>query len=121
MSLIKLKRDHVYYSASDQSLRYSGRMSETRISDPVRRSVGLVSQQPRLVIPAERDLFGPFFLRDDYLFAIDWQGHPTGLRQPALLYVDLRDALRTGQTPLEKNRLSEGFNRDHAGVSHRRG
>jgi hypothetical protein len=31
------------------------------------------------------------------LFAIDWQGHPTGLRQPALLYVDLRDALRTGQ------------------------
>ena len=52
---------------------------------------------PRLVIPAERDLFGPFFLRDDYLFAIDWQGHPTGLRQPALLYVDLRDALRTGQ------------------------
>ena len=52
---------------------------------------------PRLVIPAERDLFGPFFLRDDYLFAIDWQGNPTGLRQPALLYVDLRDALRTGQ------------------------
>ncbi|KAH9172579.1 hypothetical protein EDB89DRAFT_2069653 [Lactarius sanguifluus] len=52
---------------------------------------------PRLVIPAERDLFGPFFLCDDYLFAVDWQGHPTGLRQPALLYVDLRDALRTGQ------------------------
>ena len=54
---------------------------------------------PRLVIPAERDLFGPFFLRDDYLFAVDWQGHPTGpsLRLPALLYVDLRDALRTGK------------------------
>ncbi|KAH8977029.1 hypothetical protein EDB86DRAFT_2838579 [Lactarius hatsudake] len=52
---------------------------------------------PRLVIPAERDLFGPFFLCDDYLFAVDWQGHPNGLRQPALLYVDLRDALRTGQ------------------------
>ena len=48
MSLIKVKRDHVYYSSSDQSLRYSGQMSETRISDPVRRSVGLgsgVSQQ----------------------------------------------------------------------------
>ena len=52
---------------------------------------------PRLVIPAERDLFGPFFLRDDNLFAIDWQGQPTGLRQPALLYVDLREALRTSQ------------------------
>ena len=52
---------------------------------------------PRLVIPAERDSFGPFFLRDDYLFAIDWQGHPTGLHQPAPLYVDLRKALRTGQ------------------------
>jgi F-box domain len=52
---------------------------------------------PRLVIPAERDLFGPFFLRDDYLFAVDWQGHPTGLRQPALLYVDLRKALCTGE------------------------
>jgi len=57
----------------------------------------LSAAPPRLVIPAERDLFGPFFLRDDYLFAVDWQGHPTGLRQPALLYVDLRDALRTGQ------------------------
>jgi hypothetical protein len=31
------------------------------------------------------------------LFAIDWQGHPTDLRQPALLCVDLRDALLTGQ------------------------
>lgn len=51
---------------------------------------------PRLVIPAERDLYGPFFLCDDYLFAVDWQGHPSGMRQPALLYVDLRDALRTG-------------------------
>ena len=53
----------------------------------------------RLVIPAERDSSGPFFLRDDYLFAVDWQGHPTGpiLRRPALLYVDLRDALRTGK------------------------
>jgi hypothetical protein len=57
----------------------------------------LSAAPPRLVIPAERDLFGPFFLRDDYLFAVDWQGHPTGLRQPALLYVDLRDALRTGK------------------------
>ncbi len=57
----------------------------------------LSAAPPRLVIPAERDLFGPFFLRDDYLFAVDWQGHPTSLRQPALLYVDLRDALRTGQ------------------------
>ncbi|KAH9955669.1 hypothetical protein BC827DRAFT_1235548 [Russula dissimulans] len=52
---------------------------------------------PRLVIPSERDLFGPFFLCDDYLFAVDWQGNPTGSRQPALLYIDLRDALRTGQ------------------------
>jgi hypothetical protein len=58
-----------------------------------------VAAPPKLVIPAEKDLFGPFFkfLRDDYLFAIDWQGHPTGLRQPALLYADLLDALRTGQ------------------------
>jgi hypothetical protein len=52
---------------------------------------------PRLVIPAERDLFGPYFLCDDYLFAVDWQGHLPDSRQPALLYVDLRDALRTGQ------------------------
>ncbi|KAI9439012.1 hypothetical protein H4582DRAFT_108072 [Lactarius indigo] len=59
--------------------------------------IGKYLVTPRLVIPAERDLFGPFFLCDDYLFAVDWQGHPTGLRQPALLYVDLRDALRTGQ------------------------
>ena len=51
----------------------------------------------RVIIPAERDLFGPFFLRDDYLFAAHWQGHLTGLHQPALSYVDLRDALRTGQ------------------------
>jgi hypothetical protein len=43
------------------------------------------------------DLFGPYFLRDDYLFAVDWQDHPTGLRQPALLYIDLRDAHRTSQ------------------------
>jgi hypothetical protein len=57
----------------------------------------LSAAPPRLVIPAERDLYGPFFLHDDYLFAVDWQGHPTGLRQPALLYVDLRDALRAGQ------------------------
>lgn len=56
-----------------------------------------LSSPPRLVIPAERVLYGPFFIHDDYLFAVDWQGHPTGLRQPALLYVDLRDALRTGQ------------------------
>ena len=57
----------------------------------------LSAAPPRLVIPAERDLFGPFFLRDDYLFAVHWQGHPTSLHQPALLYVDLRDALRTGK------------------------
>src|SRR6266576_949939 len=57
----------------------------------------LSASPPRLVIPAERDLYGPFFLHDDYLFAVDWQGHPTGLRQPALLYVDLRDALHTGE------------------------
>jgi hypothetical protein len=57
----------------------------------------LSAAPPRLVIPAERDLYGPFFLHNDYLFAVDWQGHPTGLRQPALLYVDLRDALRAGQ------------------------
>ena len=74
-----------------------------------------------LVILAERDLFGQFFLRDDYLFAIDWQGHPaTGLRQPALLYVDLREALRSGQHKWN-DRLFEGFNSNHAGVFHRRG
>ena len=50
----------------------------------------------RLVIPTERDLFGPFFLRDDYLFTIDWQGHLTGLCRPALLYVDLHEVLCTG-------------------------
>ncbi|KAF8263734.1 hypothetical protein EI94DRAFT_1740257 [Lactarius quietus] len=48
-------------------------------------NIGKYLAVPRLVIPAERDLFGPFFLCDDYLFA------------PALLYVDLRDALRSGQ------------------------
>lgn len=58
-------------------------------------NIGKYLAVPRLVIPAERELFGPFFLCDDYLFAVDWQGHPPG-RQPALLYVDLRDALRTG-------------------------
>ena len=54
---------------------------------------------PRLVIPAERELFGPYFLCDDYLFAVDWQGgdQTPDARKPALLYVDLRDALRTGQ------------------------
>jgi len=60
------------------------------------RGIGKYLTTPRLVIPAERDLYGPFFLCDDYLFAVDWQGHPTGLRQPALLYVDLREALRVG-------------------------
>jgi hypothetical protein len=59
-------------------------------------NIGKYLAVPRLVIPAERELFGPFFICDDYLFAVDWQGHPAG-RQPALLYVDLRDALRTGQ------------------------
>jgi len=44
-----------------------------------------------------RDLFGPFFLCDDYLFAVDWRGHPMGGRQPALLYVNLHDVLRTGK------------------------
>ena len=52
---------------------------------------------PPNVIPAERDLCGPFFLGDDHLFVIDWQGYPTGLRQPALLYVDLRDEFHTGE------------------------
>lgn len=62
----------------------------------------LSAAPPCLVIPAERDLFGPFFLRDDYLFVVDWQGHLASLRQPALLYVDLRDALRTGQRSWRK-------------------
>jgi hypothetical protein len=57
----------------------------------------LSASSPRLVIPVERDLFGPFFLRDDYLFSVDWQDHPTGLCQPALLYVDLRSTLRTSR------------------------
>ncbi|KAF8493675.1 hypothetical protein F5888DRAFT_716730 [Russula emetica] len=56
----------------------------------------LSASPPRLVIPAE-GLFGPLFLQDDYLFSVDWQGHPTGLRQPALLYVDLLSTLRTGR------------------------
>jgi hypothetical protein len=75
------------------------RMDSLRRWEASWRDLGrfLSAAPPRLVIPAERDLYGPFFLRDDYLFAVDWQGHPTGLRQPAFLYVDLRDALRTGQ------------------------
>lgn len=75
------------------------RMESLRRWEASWRDLGrcLSAAPPQLVIPAERDLFGPFFLRDDYLFAVDWQGHPTGLRQPAFLYVDLRDALRTGQ------------------------
>ncbi|KAI0252941.1 hypothetical protein BJV78DRAFT_1281278 [Lactifluus subvellereus] len=68
-------------------------------------NIGRYLTTPRLVVPAERDLFGPFFLCDGYLFAVDRQGHgaqaghPTSLsvRQPALPYIDLRDALRTGQ------------------------
>lgn len=53
---------------------------------------------PRLDIPApERGLLGPYFLRDDYLFAMHLQENSADLRQPALFYVDLRDALRTGQ------------------------
>jgi hypothetical protein len=65
-----------------------------------------LTRSPRLVIPAERDLYGPFFLTDDYLFAVDWQGGQEHGQEsietmdrfpPALLYVDLRDALRTGQ------------------------
>ena len=59
--------------------------------------IGKYLASPRLVVPSERSLFGPYFIHDDYLFAVDWQGHPTSLQQPALLYVDLRDALRTGQ------------------------
>jgi hypothetical protein len=43
--------------------------------------------------PPERDLYGPFLLHDDYLFAFDLQG----LRQPTFLYVDLRDTLCMGQ------------------------
>jgi hypothetical protein len=58
----------------------------------------LSASPPRLARHTRREgLIGPFFLRDDYLFAVDWQGHPTSLRQPALLYVDLRNALRTGR------------------------
>ena len=80
------------------------RMESLRRWEASWRDLGryLSAAPPRLVIPAERDLFGPFFLRDDYLFAVDWQGHPTGQRQPALLYVDLRDALRTGQRSWRK-------------------
>ena len=62
---------------------------------------------------------------NDYLITVHWQGHPTGLHQSALLYVVLRDVLRTGHyrpTQLEKDRLlSERFTRDLAGVFHRRG
>ena len=58
---------------------------------------------------------------NDYLITVHWQGHPTGLHQSALLYVILRDVLRTGHyrpTQLEKDRLSERFTRDLAGVFH---
>ena len=43
-------------------------------------------------------MFGPFFLRDDYLFAIA----PDGSAPACTLYVDLRDALRTGQQNWKK-------------------
>ncbi|KAI0259580.1 hypothetical protein BC834DRAFT_1045168 [Gloeopeniophorella convolvens] len=44
--------------------------------------------RPRQVLTAERDLFGPFFLSDGFLFAVDWQG--AAARPPALLFADLR-------------------------------
>jgi hypothetical protein len=75
----------------------SDRLETLRRLEASWRDLGKYLISPRLVIPAERDLYGPFFLCDDYLFAVDWQGHPSGMRQPALLYVDLRDALRTGR------------------------
>jgi len=92
----------------------------------LRRYFSATPPQPRLVIPAERDLFGPYFLRDDYLFAVDWQGHPTGLRQLALLYVNLRDALRTSQHnwrrvdyPKGSNAITQAFSfeEDYLSVS----
>ena len=52
---------------------------------------------PRLVIPGARELLW-LILSDDYLFAVYWQVHPTGLHQFALLlYVVLCDVLHTGQ------------------------
>jgi len=41
--------------------------------------------------------YGLFFLCDDYFFGVDWPDQPTRQGQPASLYVDLRDALRTSQ------------------------
>ena len=54
---------------------------------------------PQLVIPTERNLFGPYFLCDDCLFTVNWQGsdQTAGAHEPALLYIDLRNTLCTGQ------------------------
>ena len=54
----------------------------------------------RLVIPGARELLGLILCQvsDDYVFAVHWQVHPTGLHQSALLqYVVLCDVLHTGQ------------------------
>jgi hypothetical protein len=54
---------------------------------------------PQLMISVDRDP-GPYartILCNDYLFVFDSQGHWPGLGVLALLYIDLRDALRTGQ------------------------
>jgi hypothetical protein len=88
----------VYDSLFDLPARsVADRLKTLRLWEASWSDLGRCLTSPRLVIPAERDLYGPFFLCDDYLFAVDWQGQPTGQRQPALLYVDLREALRTGQ------------------------
>ena len=62
----------------------------------------------RVVIPAERDLFGPFFLCDDYLFAVDWQGHPMGFE------AQLRSA-RVSSGRIEMR--TEGLERRGGGVN----
>ena len=67
-----------------------------------------------------RDLHGPFFRCNNHHFAVDWQGQPTDQRQLALLYGDLRDALRYGPAFMEADRLFSvvmGVDRDNAGIS----
>ena len=88
----------VYDSLFDLSARsVADRLETLRRWEASWSDLGRHLNSPRLMVPAERDLYGPFFLCDDYLFAVDWQGQPTDQRPLALLYVNLRDVPRTDQ------------------------
>jgi hypothetical protein len=48
--------------------------SPSMVPVTIPRTFSTTPPQPRLVIPTERDLFGPYFLCNDYSLAVDWQG-----------------------------------------------